>query len=191
MKNAYWNNIFTNWGKEESENVTIIKKIPIFANLNHKELEEVSKLLHDRVYKPDEYVFKRHAPGEGMFIIHSGMVNIIVGEASGNSQVLAELSNGDFFGEMALLEDEVRSAAALAKDHSKLLGFFRPDLEALIEVNPSLGNKILQNLSNLFRKLFLYYLILIHQCSHQHRLIIAYLSHLYQIYLYLRLSLFR
>ena len=147
MKNAYWNNIFTNWGKEESENVTIIKKIPIFANLNHKELEEVSKLLHDRVYKPDEYVFKRHAPGEGMFIIHSGMVNIIVGEASGNSQVLAELSNGDFFGEMALLEDDVRSAAALAKDHSKLLGFFRPDLEALIEVNPSLGNKILQNLS--------------------------------------------
>ena len=142
MKNAYWNNIFTHWGKEESENVTITKKIPIFANLNHNELEEVSKLLHDRGYKPDEYVFKRHAPGEGMFIIHSGIVNIIVGEASGNSQVLAELSNGDFFGEMALLEDEVRSAAALAKDHSKLLGFFRPDLEALIEVNPSLGKEV-------------------------------------------------
>jgi CRP-like cAMP-binding protein len=147
LKNAYWKNIFANWGKEESETVTIIKKIPIFANLNHSELEEVSKLLHDRIYKPDEYIFKRHAPGEGMFIIHSGIVNIIVGEASGNSQVLAELSNGDFFGEMALMEDEVRSAAALAKDHSRLLGFFRPDLEALIEINPLLGNKILQNLS--------------------------------------------
>jgi len=48
---------------------------------------------------------------------------------------------------MALMEDEVRSAAALAKDHSRLLGFFRPDLETLIEINPSLGNKILQNLS--------------------------------------------
>ncbi len=147
MKNAYWKNIFINWGKEESETITIIKKIPIFANLNHSELEEVTKLLHDRIYKPDEYIFKRHAPGEGMFIIHSGIVNIIVGEASGNSQVLAELSNGDFFGEMALMEDEVRSAAALAKDHSRLLGFFRPDLEALIEINPLLGNKILQNLS--------------------------------------------
>ncbi len=147
MKNAYWKNIFINWGKEESETITIIKKIPIFANLNHRELEEVSKLLHDRIYKPDEYIFKRYAPGEGMFIIHSGIVNIIVGEASGNSQVLAELSNGDFFGEMALMEDEVRSAAALAKDHSRLLGFFRPDLETLIEINPSLGNKILQNLS--------------------------------------------
>jgi len=147
LKNAYWKNIFTNWGKEQSETVTIIKKIPIFANLKIKELEEVSKLLHDRIYKPDEYVFKRHAPGEGMFIIHSGIINIIVGESSGNSQVLAELSNGDFFGEMALLEDEVRSAAALAKDHTKLLGFFRSDLETLIEINPSLGNKILQNLS--------------------------------------------
>ena len=147
MKNAYWKNIFINWGKEESEIVTIIKRIPIFANLKNKELQEVSKLLHDRVYKPEEYVFKRHAPGEGMFIIHSGIVNIIVGEASGNSQVLAELSNGDFFGEMALMEDEVRSAAALAKDHSRLLGFFRSDLETLIEINPSLGNKILQNLS--------------------------------------------
>jgi len=147
LKNAYWKNIFINWGKEESETITIIKKIPIFANLNHRELEEVSKLLHDRIYKPDEYIFKRHAPGEGMFIIHSGIVNIIVGEASGNSQVLAELSNGDFFGEMALMEDEVRSAAALAKDHSRLLGFFRPDLETLFEINPSLGNKILQNLS--------------------------------------------
>ena len=110
-------------------------------------MQEVSKLLHDRVYKPEEYVFKRHAPGEGMFIIHSGIVNIIVGEASGNSQVLAELSNGDFVGEMALMEDEVRSAAALAKDHTRLLGFFRSDLETLIEINPSLGNKILQNLS--------------------------------------------
>ena len=120
MKNAYWNNIFTNWGKEESENVTIIKKIPIFANLNHKELEEVSKLLHDRVYKPDEYVFKRHAPGEGMFIIHSGVVNIIVGEASGNSQVLAELSNGDFFGEMALFTDSYRSATAKSVGNTTL-----------------------------------------------------------------------
>ena len=103
LKNAYWTNLFKNWGKTESETVTIIKKIPIFAKLNKKELNEVSKLLHDRSYKPEEYVFKRHAPGEGMFIIQSGAVKIIVGETSGNSQVLAELSNGDFFGEMALL----------------------------------------------------------------------------------------
>ena len=48
---------------------------------------------------------------------------------------------------MALLEDEVRSAAAIATDHSRLLGFFRSDLQILIERKPTLGNKILQNLS--------------------------------------------
>ena len=147
LKNAYWTNLFKNWGKTESETVTIIKKIPIFTELNKKELNEVSKLLHDRTYKPEEYVFKRHAPGEGMFIILSGAVKIIVGETSCNSQVLPELSNGDFCGEMALLEDEVRSAAAIATDHSRLLGFFRSDLQILIERKPALGNKILQNLS--------------------------------------------
>ena len=147
MKNAYWPNLFNNWYKTESETITIIKKIPVFSELNNKDLNEVSKLLHDRTYKSEEYVFKRHAPGEGMFIIQSGTVKIIVGEASGDSQVLAELSSGDFFGEMALLEDEVRSAAAIATDHSKLLGFFQSDLQTLIERKPKLGNKILQNLS--------------------------------------------
>ena len=82
-----------------------------------------------------------------MFIIQSGAGKIIVGEASGNSQILAELSNGDFFGEMALLEDEVHSATAIATDHSRLLGFFRSDLQILIERKPALGNKILKNLS--------------------------------------------
>ena len=78
LKNAYWTNLFKNWSKTESETVTIIKKIPIFTELNKKELNEVSKLLHDRTYKPEEYVFKRHAPGEGMLIIQSGSVKIIV-----------------------------------------------------------------------------------------------------------------
>ncbi|SVA12873.1 uncharacterized protein METZ01_LOCUS65727, partial [marine metagenome] len=53
LKNAYWTNLFKNWGKTESETVTIIKKIPIFTELNKKELNEVSKLLHDRTYKPE------------------------------------------------------------------------------------------------------------------------------------------
>jgi len=50
LKNAYWTNLFKNWGKTESETVTIIKKLPIFTELNKKELNEVSKLLHDRTY---------------------------------------------------------------------------------------------------------------------------------------------
>ncbi|MCK4448175.1 MAG: cyclic nucleotide-binding domain-containing protein, partial [Candidatus Marinimicrobia bacterium] len=54
---------------------------------------------------------------------------------------------GDFFGELSLLDEEVRSASAIAKDHSTLLGFLRPDLFSLLERNPELGNKILLNLA--------------------------------------------
>ena len=99
-------------------------------------------MLHDRTYKPDEYIFKRHAPGEGMFIIHSGIVNIIVGEASGNSQLLAELSNGDFFGEMGLLGNAPRNATITAADDTKLLELTKADLDELSEEHPGLFKEL-------------------------------------------------
>ena len=55
--------------------------------------------------------------------------------------------SGDFFGELALLDEEPRSASAICTVHSRLIGFFRTDLLTLINRYPELGNKILLNLS--------------------------------------------
>ena len=60
---------------------------------------------------------------------------------------IAELGEGEFFGEMALLEDYPRSAQATAVVKTEVLGIFRPDLFDLIERNPRLGSKILMKLS--------------------------------------------
>ena len=99
-----------------------------------------------RTYGAEEVILREGDTSREMYIIQEGEVRVTK-MIAGKETELGTMGKGDFFGEMALLEDEVRSAAALAKDHSRLLGFFRPDLEALIEINPSLGNKILQNLS--------------------------------------------
>ena len=85
------------------------------------------------------------APSEGMFIIISGAVEIYLDNA-GTKNVLAELSDHDFFGEIALLDEEPRSAGAIATKPSTLLGFFRPDLLSLMDRNPALSSKILTNL---------------------------------------------
>jgi CRP-like cAMP-binding protein len=61
--------------------------------------------------------------------------------------VFAQLCSGDFFGELALLDEEPRSAMAEAQEPSKLIGFFRTDLLTLMHRSPELGNKILINLS--------------------------------------------
>tara|TARA_B100000674_G_scaffold216034_1_gene177201 strand:+ start:177 stop:596 length:420 start_codon:yes stop_codon:yes gene_type:complete len=121
-----------------------MERIPIFENLVKKELKNIAQLIHEREYKPNEYVFKKHAPAEGMYIILHGEIEI-KDPKSGN--IFADLHSGDFFGELALLDEEPRSASAICTVPSRLIGFFRTDLLTLINRYPELGNKILLNLS--------------------------------------------
>jgi len=82
----------------------------------------------------------------GMYIIASGKV-IIVSEPS--SMQWSEMGVGEFFGEIALLDEHPRSASAIAKTPCKIFGFFQPDLFALIDRNPRLGVKIVIRLARM------------------------------------------
>ena len=124
--------------------LTTLERIPIFENLLKKELKNIAQLTHEREYKSNEYIFKKHAPAEGMYVILHGEIEI-KDPKSGN--IFANLHSGDFFGELALLDEEPRSASAICNVPSRLIGFFRTDLLTLINRYPELGNKILLNLS--------------------------------------------
>lgn len=143
MKNALWDNIFRHWQSPESPAVLVLKQTAIFQELTAKELREIEPWLHQRLYKPGEIIFKHHAPGEGVYIILSGAVEISIIDANGKKNILAQLQQGDFFGEFSLLDGGERSATAIATDHTTLLGFFRPDLFSLMDRNPRMGNKLL------------------------------------------------
>ena len=149
MKSAKWENIFKDWNRKESEEIITLKQVPVFKNFNDSEFIELEKLMHRRNYNAEDYIFKNRAPGEGMYIIVKGKVKITVGTRSKNENIFAKLSNGEFFGELALFDDEPRSANAIAIEDSQLLGFFTQDLMTLQERNPVLGQKILFNLGGL------------------------------------------
>ena len=139
--------IYTNYfrkNQNEDPVIKVLENIPIFENLSAKELEKIARLTHERKYKKDEQIFKKLAPAEGMYVIINGAVEIYDPETKNS---YADLVSGDFFGELALLDDEPRSASALAKQESRLIGFFRTDLLTLIERSPELGNRVLLNLS--------------------------------------------
>ncbi|MDG2366206.1 MAG: cyclic nucleotide-binding domain-containing protein [Candidatus Marinimicrobia bacterium] len=146
MKSAKWENIFKSWNQSESKTVVTLKQVPVFKNFTNKEFLELEKLIHHRQYKINDFIFKNRAPGEGMYIIMQGSVKITIGTRNENENILAELEEGDFFGELALFDDEPRSANAIATTDSQLLGFFTQDLMSLQERNPILGQKILFNL---------------------------------------------
>ena len=142
MKSLY-ENFFKN--KESSDPVLqVLGEVPIFENLTPKELKDLARLTHERSYKANEPVFKKLAPGEGMYVILKGTVEI---KDPDSNTTFATLGSGDFFGELALLDEEPRSAMAVATEASELVGFFRTDLLTLMKRGPELGNKILLNLS--------------------------------------------
>lgn len=141
-----WGNIFRKEEKQEQNIYSVLAKIPIFKDLNRKELKAVERILHKREYKENEVIFNEGDPGAGMYIIENGRINITIGK---EQKLLAVLSSSEFFGEIALLSETPRTAAATATITTQLLGFFQSDLFSLLETNPLTGNKILLKLAQM------------------------------------------
>lgn len=148
MANSYWNNIFEKNGKYLNLD-NILKKVPFFSELRKSEVREFIRIIHHRSYKKNEVIFYEGEPGVGMYIIESGKIGIYKNFDDTSREELATLNAGEFFGEMALLDDSPRSATALALDDSTILGLSRPELFDLIHKKPKLGNKILLKLAQL------------------------------------------
>src|SRR5215510_4248225 len=136
-----WANIFRFVTREESLS-EMLRNIPLFQNLTPKELRILERVLHIRTYEAEQSVFMETEPGAGVYVIRSGRVDIVLNHNTEQPLTLAELEPGDFFGEMALLGYTSRSATAVVRERSELIGFFHPDLIELLNVHPSMGAKI-------------------------------------------------
>ena len=146
MIKMMWENIFRVRGKDKSNIINVLKSVPIFKDLNFSEMKKLKKIIHQRNYDIDEYVFKLDTPGLGMYILIEGEIEIQNKTKEGTVKVV-NLYKGDFFGELSLVSDENRTVEAIAKTKCELVAFFRTDLINLIKRSPKLGNKILMNLS--------------------------------------------
>jgi len=142
--NKLWENIFKIRRKQIDKIDDILMKIPVFQDVEQRELRKIKQILHQREYKKDEVIFNEGDVGLGMYIIVGGSVEIVCGP---QSHILAELSEGDFFGELSLLDDSPRSASAITKTPCRILCFFKPELLDLIDRNPKLGSRILFKLA--------------------------------------------
>jgi CRP-like cAMP-binding protein len=140
--NPFWGNIFKRKTSSQEETISILKQVPLFQELSYQELLKIERIVHKRTFVPGEEIFRENEPGMGMYIIKSGVVDICQASKNGVPQKLATLREGDFFGEMALLDEAPRAASAVAQDDCEVIGFFKPDLFDLIERDPRLGLKI-------------------------------------------------
>ena len=145
----FWGNLFRKVSKEKEELYGILKNVPIFQDMNRRELAKIEGILHQRSYGSDEPIVREGELGVGLYIVVSGGVDIVQADGDGHMLHLATFDVGDFFGEQALLDESPRTASAIAREPSSAVGFFRPDLLELIESDPRLGLKIVMRLSQM------------------------------------------
>lgn len=148
MQNPVWAFIFPSRNEKQSLE-DLLSSLPIFDGLSRGQLKLIMRILHERKYLKDETVFNETEPGAGLYIIESGRVVISKQVKGADPIALAEFVKGNFFGELALIEEIPRSATATAWEATTLLAFPKPDLDHLIDRQPQLAVKILYNLSRL------------------------------------------
>jgi CRP-like cAMP-binding protein len=148
VHSSFWANIF-NPPTEKVDLEKSLQSIPLFISLGKKDLNNVISIIHNRNYLSGEYIFYQGDPGIGLYIIREGQVSISRENDNGEKVVLATFNKGDFFGELALVDGEQRSASAVADIDTRLAVIFKPDLDEFIEKYPKKGIKILQGISHI------------------------------------------
>ncbi|WP_348342517.1 cyclic nucleotide-binding domain-containing protein [Ignavibacterium sp.] len=146
IKSSFWTNFF-NSPTERHDLEKSLSSIPLFSSLSRKELKLLLEIIHNRTYVAGEFIFLQGDPGIGLYIVREGEVEIRRKDNSGKEHTLANFVKGDFFGELALVDGEKRSASAIALTDCRISVLFKPDLDEFIEKFPKKGIKILQGIS--------------------------------------------
>ncbi len=131
---------------------SVFRRVALFADLDAAQLQTLSRLASVRHFAAGAPILREADPGDLFFALVRGEVKVFVDSPEGREVVLTHLQAGDFFGEMALLEGEPRSASVTALVESELVALARDDFFALLARDFALTKKILQTISARLRR---------------------------------------
>ena len=137
--------------KNESPNFAKLRDIPLFSDLTNRELGILHELLHEREYVKDEIIFDEGEEGQAIYFLFHGKV-LICRQGRPLDGAIAELPAGQFFGELALLDNSPRMAQVRAAENSTIAVLFREDFLNLLETHAAVASKISLQLSRYIGK---------------------------------------
>ena len=129
--------------------VDLLKKNLLFKGCTAEDFELISGLFQERKVKPNTTIFSEKMPAEALYIVKSGKVKISVMEGESDEIGLLELGPGDFFGEIALIQESSRAVTARAESAVEVLMLTRRDFVALLDLDPRVGAKITLSIARL------------------------------------------
>src|SRR5690242_14720536 len=130
----------------------VMRRVPLFSQLNDDELGRISEPARERSYPKNSVILFEDDPGDALYIVSSGQVKVVLIGEDGREVILSVMGDGDFFGEMSLIDDEPRSAHVIAMKDSQLLVLRRDDFQSRLEENPRIALKLLRVLVQRLRR---------------------------------------
>ena len=130
----------------------VLRTVPIFSELSDEDITSLARLALRKRYPKDTVVFFENEEGDFFFTITEGRIKVTILGDDGREVILSVLGPGDFFGEMALLDNEPRSATAIAVEESELLSLHRNDFQTVLNDNKSITSALIRVLSARLRR---------------------------------------
>jgi uncharacterized membrane protein len=129
-----------------------LRSVPLFAALDDQAARALRDLVAARRVPACTRLFHKGDAGDAMYLIEGGRVRIHVQDADGDDMTLAELGDGDFFGEMAILDGKPRSAHATVIEDADLGTISRDDFLGFVRMNPNVALKMMSAITDRLRR---------------------------------------
>ena len=126
--------------------IEVLQRVPLFGELDKRELEHIARSFKERRFSAGDTVIREGSGGAAFYLIDSGEATISVGGKDRGT-----LKPGDYFGEIALIDEGARAATITASSDLVLYGLTLWEFRPLVQETPAIGWKLLQALAKMYR----------------------------------------
>jgi CRP-like cAMP-binding protein len=136
-----------------AEVVELLVRVPAFATLEQADLERIAEVAVPRSFEPGQAVFREGDASDTCYIVREGQARAIRTHGDGRTITLATFGPGDIFGELAMFEDELRSATVEAIEPTSVVGVLGPDMRRLMSEHPAIAARLVIALGRRLREM--------------------------------------
>lgn len=136
----------------EAEIVELLGRVPVFSTLEHDDLERIAAVAVPRTFEPGQIVFREGDASDTCYIVRSGRARAVREHGDGRTITLATFGPGDIFGELAMFEDELRSATVEAVQLTSVVAVLGPDMRRLMAEHPGISIRLVVALGRRLRE---------------------------------------
>lgn len=137
---------------DTKSHIQLLRQVPLFAGLSENHLKKLAKRLVKREYEEGQVIITQGKGGEGLFVIYDGTAQAIRVQPDGEKIIVNEFGETDYFGELALLAEGLRTASVIATSDVSCFILTSWDFKGILRDEPEIAISMLEELADRFRR---------------------------------------